>query len=367
MSRAHLILDDEAQDALRESCRRMFAQAWPPSRANEYALNGAHRSALWRNMAEQGLLALGARQEDALGLHAAGVVLEEIGYAAVPLPVIDCILLNLALADHDPVAARLLERLHAGAAQTAFLWVDHVSGNDRPSLRENPDGVALDLNQRIPEGMPDLTQIAVGGLVPGRLAIFDAGAGVEQVEIPGPFMNAAAKLTFRNAHGRLVHAPVFTAESYLSLRRLAVTCRAAGAVKRGLELAADYAKSRRQFGAAISSFQAIQHKLANVLLAASGVSAAAMEAAKEFDLGMPSWAYRANAAFAHAAVALRQAAVEVQHAFGAAAYWESHEMPRHFRRVQADLAEYGGVHAARASVADSLLDRPLSGSGGRPG
>ena len=47
--------------------------------------------------------------------------------------------------------------------------------------------------------------------------------------------------------------------------------RAYGAARRAFELAVDYAKERQQFGQPIGKFQAIQHKLANCLIALEGV------------------------------------------------------------------------------------------------
>ncbi len=43
------------------------------------------------------------------------------------------------------------------------------------------------------------------------------------------------------------------------------------------------------------------------------------------------------------------------YALGAIGYAEEHEAPRHFRRVHADLARFGGVSRARAELADYLL------------
>ena len=47
--------------------------------------------------------------------------------------------------------------------------------------------------------------------------------------------------------------------------------------------------------------------------------------------------------------------IETHRALGAIGYAEEHEAPRHFRRVHADLARFGGVPRARAELADFLL------------
>ncbi len=55
--------------------------------------------------------------------------------------------------------------------------------------------------------------------------------------------------------------------------KLALTARAYGAARRAFDLVVDYAKERQQFGQPIGKFQAIQHKLANCLIALEGVQA----------------------------------------------------------------------------------------------
>ena len=56
----------------------------------------------------------------------------------------------------------------------------------------------------------------------------------------------------------------------LRVARLALLARAHGAARRAFEMAVDYAKERKQFGQPIGRFQAIQHKLADNLIAPRG-------------------------------------------------------------------------------------------------
>src|SRR6185295_16427861 len=120
--------------------------------------------------------------------------------------------------------------------------------------------------------------------------------------------------------------------------------------------AVDYAKERRQFGQPIGRFQAIQHKLADNLIALEGVRTTLEHAAEAFDLGVPAWRYFAAAAVAFGGPALRKVALETQHAFGAIGYAEEHEAPRHFRRAHLDTLVLGGGAAARRELAAHLLD-----------
>ena len=67
--------------------------------------------------------------------------------------------------------------------------------------------------------------------------------------------------------------------------QVALLGRAYGAARRAFELAVDYAKERHQFGQPIGKFQAIQHKLANGLIALEGVRLVLDHAARLHDIG----------------------------------------------------------------------------------
>ena len=113
----------------------------------------------------------------------------------------------------------------------------------------------------------------------------------------------------------------------------------------------DYAKERQQFGQAIGKFQAIQHKLADCLIALEGVRLTLDHAAHLHDCGERNWRYFANSAVAFAGDALRRVSLETQHTFGAIGYAEEHEAPRHFKRVHLDTIALGGAPHARRRVA----------------
>jgi alkylation response protein AidB-like acyl-CoA dehydrogenase len=121
-------------------------------------------------------------------------------------------------------------------------------------------------------------------------------------------------------------------------------------------MAVAYAKERRQFGQPIGRFQAVQHKLANGLIALEGVRLTLAHAAEAYDLDLAAWRYFSSAATANACIALRQVSLETHHAFGAIGYAEEHEAPRHFKRVHLDLLPLGAAARARAELAAAILD-----------
>jgi acyl-CoA dehydrogenase len=106
----------------------------------------------------------------------------------------------------------------------------------------------------------------------------------------------------------------------------------------------------------------LQHKLADCLIRLDGAALVLDGAADAYDRGAADWRVFADAGLAFAGPALRQVALEAHHAMGAIGYAEEHELPRHFRRVHADLARFGGVSRARAALADFLLGPIASNS-----
>jgi alkylation response protein AidB-like acyl-CoA dehydrogenase len=142
----------------------------------------------------------------------------------------------------------------------------------------------------------------------------------------------------------------------LAVARVTLAARSHGEAARTFELATEYVAQRRQFGRPVGSFQAVQHKLADNMIALSGCGHLVRQAAADHDAGRPGAALTAAAAFANATTALRTVSLQNHHAFGAIGYAEEHEAPRHFKRVHVDATRLGGARAAREALAAHYLD-----------
>ena len=128
---------------------------------------------------------------------------------------------------------------------------------------------------------------------------------------------------------------------------LACTCAdLVGAMQGALDLACDYAGQRRQYGQPIGSFQAVQHLLADALVATEGSRSAVLHAAWGVDALEPPAALAAGAvAKAYAARAARtvcETAIQVHGGIGNT--WEclAHV---YLRRALLSTDVFGGVDA----------------------
>jgi acyl-CoA dehydrogenase len=346
-------VSDAERGLLRDSVREFLSKRWPSDHAMERSGNAQAIAALWQDLAGQGLAALGADPAEA-GLREILLVFEELGRASCPAPLLGAVGANLALAGQQSNAMRaMLEDLHQGKAMVA-LALGAFDG-DAAAGKVEARGDALSGKIAFVEGAETATHFIVF-TAPASVAVVASGAPRLQIKVtPGLAVPPLAELTFDNTPAtRLDLSPKALAD-IASVARLACASRAVGAAERAFELAVDNAKVRKQFGQLIGQFQAVQHKLANCLISLDGARLALDAAADARDNCNPDWHVFAASALAFAGPALRTVSIETHRALGAIGYAEEHEAPRHFRRVHADLARFGGAPGARAALADFVL------------
>jgi alkylation response protein AidB-like acyl-CoA dehydrogenase len=128
-----------------------------------------------------------------------------------------------------------------------------------------------------------------------------------------------------------------------------------GLASRCIEMAADYAKERHQFGKPIGSFQAVKHKLADALLNLefarpvvyrAAWSLAQNEITKDRDVSMAK-VFAADAANGAARAALQT--------LGAIGYTQEHDLHIWMKRVWALSSAWGNADHHRARVATAVL------------
>lgn len=346
---------------LRDSLRGFLAARWPADDAPKRSSDREALRALWKGLGGQGLPALGSEPAEG-GAGEIVVAMQELGRAACPAPLLGAIAANTLLwpaRAHTPALEPFLAALHAGDASCTLalgaLDLDPDAGTASIS------GGRVSGTLRGVEGASFVSHLLVH--VSGGLALIECTAsGVEVRGTRALGIEGISEVRLNAAPAELIALPDAALADFNRLQRLCLVARALGAADRGLEMAVDYAKIRQQFGRLIGSFQALQHKLADCLITLSAVRVTVENAARACDLGRETgskdWCVFASAAYAYASGAMRQVALQIQHAFGAIGYAEEHEAPRHFRRVHLDLVRHGGMLRAREDLAEYLLDGP---------
>jgi alkylation response protein AidB-like acyl-CoA dehydrogenase len=130
--------------------------------------------------------------------------------------------------------------------------------------------------------------------------------------------------------------------------RLALAAEASGAMGAALDVTVAYAKRRRQFGRAIGSFQAVQHRLAQCAVLREGTRWLVYETAHR---GASSEA--AATAAAYAAAAANQLFAETHQLSGAMGFTREHPLHVWSMRLQALRLEAGGADGHRREAAEA--------------
>ncbi len=311
-------------ETLRDAFRSFFSRESPPERvrAAETARPPGFDADLW---ARAGTLGLPGLAVEGATLADLTVIAEEAGRALVPIPVVETL-----------VAARLLDRL--GAA-------DQVRPDSLVTVAVRPaeEGVA----SLVPAGA-----VADRLLVcdRDRLLLVDDGRGepIAPTLAHGPVAMWAVTGSARVlAEGPAARAAFERAGADW---RILTTAALVGLARRALELGVDYAKARHQFGVPIGSFQALQHRLADVatLVDAAGLLSAATAATD------PARPIEASRAYLTAVRAARDAAGASLHVHGGYGFMVEYDVQLYFRRAAAWPLLLGDPAAERERLADLL-------------
>jgi alkylation response protein AidB-like acyl-CoA dehydrogenase len=349
---------DDVRTMLRDSLRGFLGAQWKPETA-KLARSEQEIVSIWTQLVGQGVAALGCDVGEG-GLREILVVMAEFGRAACPAPMWSAALANLTLSGCQAEAAvELLEKLHDGTVRVAFSFAALDPDADTGAIRL-ADGRASGL-LRFVEVAASCTHLVVA-IDPSSVAIValdDPGIELEATRAMGA--RGLYEIRLKEAPARRIDLASAVLENRLLAAKLALVARAYGAARAAFDLAVDYAKERKQFGQPIGRFQAIQHKLANGLIALEGVRLTLDHAAHLHDRDDKDWRYFVNAAVAFGCDALRHVSLETQHALGAIGYAEEHQAPGYFKRVHLDSVALGGAAEARRRVASFLFDRGGAG------
>ncbi|MFG1964306.1 acyl-CoA dehydrogenase family protein [Nonomuraea sp. NPDC049028] len=160
-----------------------------------------------------------------------------------------------------------------------------------------------------------------------------------------------AELSFDHAPAR----PAGDGATWSRVRDLGIAALAAeqvGGAERCLEMATEHAKLRHQFGRPIGSFQAIKHKLADLLLLVESARSAALAAAGSESLAAIAGSYCTEAY-------LTAAGENIQVHGGIGVTWE-HPAHRYLKRATSDAQLFGPPQAHRERLGAHVFQAGLA-------
>jgi alkylation response protein AidB-like acyl-CoA dehydrogenase len=337
----------EEQQQLQESVRD-FLEELPGARA---VLEGAatEDAEVWaRIVEEQGWQAVAISEEDGgfgFGWLELALIFEELGRTLTPCPLLGTALATAAL--QGASRSEVLGAIAAGApAALAF--------DTEVTARREGEGWIL---RGVAEPVVD------GGMAEHLVLETDQGLFLVQsdqvqreslpaLDVTRPLARLHLNEVALPASAQLEGLPV---EPIQMIGEVLLAAESVGAADATLELAVEYAKARKQFGAPIGSFQAIQHICADMLLAVESARSATWYAAWAVSTNSSDQRLAARTAKAMASSALRQCAgANIQIHGGIGFTWE-HDAHLYFKRAQSSATLLNSPSEHRRAIADALL------------
>ncbi len=292
-------------------------------------------------------------------------VMEEAGRALLCAPLLSSVCLASSVVvqgGSEEMKQVLLPRLAEGSATATVALQGVVASRDGDAFRLH--GTA----RHVLDGHT-ATLVLVAASLDGQdeiLVVQGDAPGLERR--PLPTMDATrrqAELRFEGARGSVLGAPGTGAQALataLDQARVALAAEQVGAAERCLEMALDHAKTRRQFGRPIGSFQAIKHKLADVFLRVESARSAAYYAAWVASHRPGELPAAAAMAKAYCSEAFFHAAAESVQVHGGVGFTWEHDAHLYFKRARATEALLGDPSSMRERIARAIgLDAPAPG------
>jgi alkylation response protein AidB-like acyl-CoA dehydrogenase len=271
--------------------------------------------------------------------------------------------------------ALVAEELGRGLADAAFVGVTLAAelrrragapaagGAETVALRADLGELATDEGGHVPPGALALDAgsapaalVGMGGAdgwTIGTVALHPPGltASSGGVDLTRPVASVGAPGTVTAIDGQDHSLSSDDMTAWLSLGLAMTSADLVGVMRGALDLSIDYARSRRQYGAAIGSFQAVQHLLADAFVAMEGSRSIALHAAWAVDALPAAQALAAaSAAKAYCARAARtvcETAIQVHGGIGNTWDCLAHVF---LRRALLSSEVFGGVGSNLARV-----------------
>jgi alkylation response protein AidB-like acyl-CoA dehydrogenase len=368
----------EEQEMLRTSTREFLAKRCPSSYVRRMLdADDAWDPDMWKRFADLGWTALGIPEEyGGVGTFLdLVVVLEEAGRALLPGPFFATMALAvpaLLEAGSGPQKEDVLRRIASGQARATVALTEPVGRWDAEgiALKATPsqDGWRLDGTKLFvaDAAVADVTVVAARTRSSGEEGVtlfLVQGRPAGMTVVPLETMDMTRRWYQVGFDGvTLPTESVMGApdQGWAPLRRAlewgeaALCAEMVGGAQHVLETSVEYAKTRHQFGKPIGTYQAVSHKLADMLLETESARSATYYAAWAVDADAPDRSLAASIAKAYVSDAYRRAAGDGIQVHGGIGFTWEHDMHLYFKRAKASEVTLGDATYHRELVAQAL-------------
>jgi alkylation response protein AidB-like acyl-CoA dehydrogenase len=368
----------DEQEMLRQSARGLLEKECASSVVRRLLEDErGYDDTLWKTMSGLGWTGLTIPEEyGGAGLNYVDLVLvlEEMGRVILPSPFIWTMMVAEAInrAGSADQKRALLPKIAGGdlIATLALLEQSAVWGPDGISLQAKPsgndfilDGVKLFVNDAHVAGCLLVAARTAGNttdgvtlfaLEPGRAGIsvaplktMDQTRKLSEVKFAGVKAGAAEVIGEVGAGWKIL-------SEVLDRGKVMLAAEMIGGAQKVLDMAVEYAKMRVQFGRPIGSFQAVQHKCANMMIDVEGAKSAVYYAAWAVSNQVAEAPLAAALAKAASSDAYRRVSAEGIQVHGGIGFTWDHDMHLYFKRAKSSEFTFGDATYNRELVAQGI-------------
>lgn len=365
------------QDMLREAVRGLCGRLSPLERVRELEddPDGIARE-LWDQLGELGLCGLMVPESlggSEMSLIDGVVVYEELGRALAPVPhFVSCVLSAAAIVASGNGLADLLAEIAAGAAIVTPAWLEPESGFGPKGVSLTTAEVGADggfkldgvkLHVAFAAAADHLLVLARTGPAPAEVDLFLVPAGADGLAMEQCLSiasDAQYVVDFDEvelpAESRLGAAGAGWGiwERAMAPGAILAAAQAVGGAEHALEITAEYARNRRQFGKALAEFQAISHYLADARTNLDGARILVHQAAWAHSTGRDTGRL-APMAKLYACRVFRDITAMAQQVFGGVGFTVDYDIQLYFRRAKHLQLSWWDQATCEDRIADAVL------------
>jgi alkylation response protein AidB-like acyl-CoA dehydrogenase len=368
----------EEQEMLRQSARALLEKECPsPTVRKLMADERGYDPGLWKKMAELGWLGLVIPEAyGGAGLTYVDLVLimEEMGRVVLPSPFVWTTIVGEAVkrAGSESQKKSLLPKIAVGEliATPAYLEssADWSAAGIKMAARQQGEGFVLDGTKLFVNDAHVANCLLVaartGGVSEDGVTLFALDSKRAGITItPLNTMDQTRKLAeVKFAAVRAGNDDVIgevgagwkTLSEVIDRGKVMLAGEMMGGAQKVLEMSVEYAKVRTQFGRPIGSFQAVQHKCANMMIDVEGAKSAAYYASWAVSNDVAEAPLAAALAKSAASDAFRRVSAEGIQVHGGIGFTWDHDMHLYFKRAKSSEFTFGDATWNRELVAQGI-------------
>ena len=359
----------ESQEFLKDSARKFFAGECPSAEMRRLMeTDTAYDAALWSKLTHQGYTGIIFSEEYGgvgLGQVELMLLMEEAGRALLPGPFFSTVVLAGSVLDAVASPAHKQKYLAPICRGEALSTVAILEAN----ASWDPRDIQLTAtNGKLSGAKYFVSDAAIADfiIVAARNGVFVVNAKAPGLKISSmSAMDLTRKLyvvEFNNTPGEEIGATT-NLERAFDVATAALSAELVGGMQRTLDITLEYAKTRKQFGKPIGTFQAVQHQCADMYLETESSRSAVYYAGWALEENSPDASTAVSIAKMYASDAARTVGNRGIQIHGGMGFTWENDVHLYYRRAKGSETAFGDATFHRERIAAKVIDSVVVDAG----